>query len=215
MWKRRSDPQGKPTSQPPVAPDPTAPGEPAPGPTTLDPAAPGESTSRLAPDEPAPGLPDPLSDEEERLWRSLQKLLVALPRALDDDLLRDSGMSLTPYLVLMHLSEAPGGRLRMTDLAAATALSASRITRVVETLRALGFVVKQPYPGDARGSVAVITAAGAARLRDAYPAHLNSVRCRVMDRLDPDVVGPLAARMQSVADGLCAGPRESGERAGG
>ncbi|SEE99052.1 DNA-binding transcriptional regulator, MarR family [Streptomyces sp. 3213] len=127
----------------------------------------------------------PLSCVEERLWRSLQRLLVTLPRALDEDLLRSTGLSLTQYTVLMHLSETDGAGLRMSDLATATGLSASRITRLVETLRAQGLVVKRPHSTDARGSMAVLTEAGRQRLRGACPAHLASARRRVMDQLDP------------------------------
>ncbi|WP_405885312.1 MarR family winged helix-turn-helix transcriptional regulator [Streptomyces sp. NBC_01136] len=154
---------------------------------------------------------EPLSCEEERLWRSLQRLLVALPRALDEDLLRCTGLSLTQYIVLMHLSEVAGNQLRMTDLAAATALSASRITRVVEDLQADDLVVKRRHATDARGYVAVITEEGRRRLRGAYPAHLVSARRRVMDQLDPAIVGPLAAQVESVADRLCAAPQAARE----
>ncbi|MCX5555589.1 MarR family winged helix-turn-helix transcriptional regulator [Streptomyces sp. NBC_00038] len=145
---------------------------------------------------------EPLSDAEERLWRALQRMLVALPRALDEDLLRSTGLSLTQYIVLAHLSEADGNHLRMTDLAAATALSASRITRLVETLRVQGLVVKRPHSTDARGHMAVLTEAGRQRLVGAYPAHLASARRRVMDQLHPALVHRLAEELQAVADPL-------------
>jgi DNA-binding MarR family transcriptional regulator len=144
----------------------------------------------------------PLNCVEERLWRSLQRLLVTLPRALDEDLLRSTGLSLTQYTVLMHLSEADGAGLRMSDLATATGLSASRITRLVETLRAQGLVAKRPHSTDARGSMAVLTEAGRQRLRGAYPAHLASARRRVMDQLDPALVDRLAEELRAVADPL-------------
>ena len=155
------------------------------------------------PQNPAgPPVSEPLTSAEERLWRSLQKLLVALPRALDEDLLRATGLSLTQYIVLMHLSEADGNRLRMSDLAAATSLSASRVTRLVETLRTQGLVVKRPHATDARGSVAVLTEAGRQRLLGAYPAHLASARRRVMDQLDPALVHRLAEELGAVAGPL-------------
>ena len=75
------------------------------------------------------------------------RVIVALPRSLDDDLLRATGLTLTEYLVLMNLSEAENQELRMADLAAAAALSASRITRVVEALQGRDQVVKRRYEG--------------------------------------------------------------------
>ncbi|WP_150135660.1 MarR family winged helix-turn-helix transcriptional regulator [Streptomyces hyaluromycini] len=151
----------------------------------------------------------PLNNDEERLWRALQRMLVALPRALDEDLLCATGLSLTQYIVLANLSEADGNSLRMTELATAAALSASRITRVVEHLRDQGLVTKRRHCTDARGYVAELTEAGLLRLAGAYPAHLASARRRVMDQLDPALVQRLAGQMQLVADPL-ASPCERG-----
>ncbi|MEU6198686.1 MarR family winged helix-turn-helix transcriptional regulator [Streptomyces sp. NPDC047061] len=161
----------------------------------------------MSPQPPEPTYP--LNDDEERLWRALQRMLVALPRALDDDLLCATGLSLTQYIVLANLSEADGNSMRMTELATAAALSASRITRVVENLRDQGLVTKRRHCTDARGYVAELTDAGMLRLAAAYPAHLASARRRVMDQLDPALVQRLAEQMKSVADPL-ASPCERG-----
>ncbi|WP_416959990.1 MarR family transcriptional regulator [Streptomyces sp. Agncl-13] len=60
----------------------------------------------------------------------------------------------------MSLSEAENQELCMADLAAATALSASRITRVVDALQSRGQVVKRRCEADARGNVATLTPEG-------------------------------------------------------
>ncbi|MFC0110636.1 MarR family winged helix-turn-helix transcriptional regulator [Kibdelosporangium aridum] len=144
----------------------------------------------------------PLSAREEALWRALARLMVSLPRGLDDDLLRNTGLSLTDYSVLMHLSEAEHRQLRMADLATATALSASRITRVVDNLQSRGLVDKQRTCTDGRGYNAVLTPAGLARLESAYPTHLASVRRRVIDLMDPDLIGPVGKQLVAVAEKL-------------
>ncbi|MER5526058.1 MarR family winged helix-turn-helix transcriptional regulator [Streptomyces sp. NPDC002677] len=144
----------------------------------------------------------PLNTDEDLLWRALQRMLVALPRALDEDLLCATGLSLTQYIVLMHLSEAEDDNMRMTELASAAALSASRITRVVENLRDQGLVTKRRHCTDARGYVTELTEAGRQRLRAAYPAHLASARRRVMDQVDPALVRRLAEQVGSVAQPL-------------
>ncbi|MGW5652164.1 MarR family transcriptional regulator [Streptomyces humi] len=145
---------------------------------------------------------DPLTAQEERLWRALMRVIVALPRSLDDDLLRSTGLTLTEYVVLMNLSEAENQELRMTDLASATALSASRITRVVEALQGRGQVAKRRYEGDARGNVAKLTPEGLKRLQDAYPVHLASARKRVMDLLDGRSVPAMARQFEAVVENL-------------
>ena len=144
----------------------------------------------------------PLTADEELLWRSLTRVAIALPRALDDDLARHAGMSMTEYGVLMNLSEAPGGQLRMSELAAATSLSASRITRLVGDLQKLGLVARDRCAGDARGYVTTLTGAGLSRLKAAYPGHLASVRNRVMDHIDPAAVAALAQALHRIAADL-------------
>ncbi|MFF7472082.1 MarR family transcriptional regulator [Streptomyces sp. NPDC008092] len=145
---------------------------------------------------------NPLTAQEERFWRALMRVIVALPRSLDDDLLRSTGLTLTEYVVLMNLSEAENQELRMTDLASATALSASRITRVVEALQSRGQVAKRRYEGDARGNVASLTPEGLKRLQDAYPVHLASARKRVMDLLDGRSVPAMVRQFEAVVEKL-------------
>ncbi|MBK3562342.1 MarR family winged helix-turn-helix transcriptional regulator [Streptomyces sp. MBT62] len=143
---------------------------------------------------------DPLTAQEERFWRALMRVIVALPRSLDDDLLRATGLTLTEYVVLMSLSEAENQELRMADLAAATALSASRITRVVDALQSRGQVVKRRYEGDARGNVATLTPDGMQRLQAAYPVHLASARKRVMDHLDGRSLSAMVRQFETVVE---------------
>ncbi|MFG2953950.1 MarR family winged helix-turn-helix transcriptional regulator [Streptomyces sp. NPDC048291] len=145
---------------------------------------------------------EPLTAQEERLWRALMRVIVALPRSLDDDLLRSTGLTLTEYVVLMNLSEAENQELRMTDLASATALSASRITRVVDALQSRGQVVKRRYEGDARGNVATLTPEGLKRLQAAYPVHLASARKRVVDLLDGRSVPAMVRQFEAVVEKL-------------
>jgi len=143
---------------------------------------------------------DPLTAQEERFWRALMRVIVSLPRSLDDDLLRATGLTLTEYVVLMSLSEAENQELRMADLASATALSASRITRVVDALQSRGQVVKRRYEGDARGNVATLTPDGMKRLQAAYPVHLASARKRVLDHLDGRSLSAMVRQFETVVE---------------
>ncbi|GIM93036.1 MarR family winged helix-turn-helix transcriptional regulator [Paractinoplanes toevensis] len=130
-------------------------------------------------------LESPLNPDEEVFWRSLLVLVATLPRLLDDDLSRSTGISLTEYATLMNLSEAENQELRLTDLANAIGLSLSRISRVAEDLRSRGLVSKRRAVSDTRGNIVTLTPAGLVRLQQAYPGHLESARRRVMDCVDP------------------------------
>ncbi|MCW2855170.1 MAG: hypothetical protein JWR52_785 [Marmoricola sp.] len=127
---------------------------------------------------------DPLSDTEELLWRSLMRLVITLPRALGDDLVQTRGITANDYTTLMHLSEAPSQEMGITELAAASALSVSRMSRLLGDLQARGLIVKRRSETDGRGHIARLTRHGLAALRSAYPEHLASVRRLVMDQIN-------------------------------
>jgi DNA-binding MarR family transcriptional regulator len=126
----------------------------------------------------------PLDATEESAWRALARFFVAAPRLLDEDLQRGAHMSLSAYTILLHLSEAPGWTLRMTELANRAYLSGSRTTRLVDELITGRLVSKERNAADGRGFDVTLTGEGMAALQGAYPVHLRSVRGRVLDHVD-------------------------------
>jgi DNA-binding MarR family transcriptional regulator len=128
---------------------------------------------------PVPGL----DGDEEILWRSLVEVLVRLPRLLDEQFDREAKVGMTDYSVLVALSEAPDGDLPMGQLAEATALSRSRISRVVDDLVRRSLVTRRRSEQDARSALAAITPKGVAVLSAAYPGHLARVRALVLDHI--------------------------------
>src|SRR6266542_2162539 len=150
----------------------------------------------------------PLSVEEEAFLRAWSRAALTVPRALDADLLAGQGMSLSEYTALMHLSEAPGRSLRMSDLASACALSLSGMSRIVSRLEAQGLVARERASCDGRGLNAVLTDAGLGRFRRAWLTHLASVRRHMMDHLGGlDLPGVTAALQRFAADTPCADPQ--------
>ena len=144
----------------------------------------------------------PLTPAEEALWRALMRLMLTLPRALDDDLLRARGMTANEYTVLMNLSEAPNRELRITALADAAALSVSRMSRLVDDLQSRNLVSKRRSEMDGRGNVASLTPEGLARLEAAYPDHLESARRLVLDHIARDDVACVARSLGAIASRL-------------
>jgi DNA-binding MarR family transcriptional regulator len=126
----------------------------------------------------------PLSGAEEAVMRAFGRMMVVLPRVLDADLEREQRMSLSEYTVLRILSEAPGQLMRMSELAVACDMSLSGMTRLVARHESLGYLRRVPCESDARGFNAVLTETGLERLKEAWPAHLASVRRHIFDHLD-------------------------------
>lgn len=108
-------------------------------------------------------------------------------------------MSLSAYSILLHLSEAPGWELRMTELANRAYLSGSRTTRLVDELIADRLVRKERNAADGRGFDVTLTDEGMAALQRAYPVHLRSVRTRVLDHVTPSALPNFAEAMIAIA----------------
>lgn len=146
--------------------------------------------------------PEPLTPTEEIFWRSLMRIVLSLPRQLHDDMVRAVGLTASEYTVVMNLSEAPNRQLRMADLASATGLSASRTTRLVDTLVLHGLVTKRASSADGRSTLAELTSLGLSKLRSAWPAHVASVRGRVLDHVPPGTLAKSAQALEAVATQL-------------
>jgi DNA-binding MarR family transcriptional regulator len=144
----------------------------------------------------------PLDADEQALWRALMEVVQALPRALDDQFVRETGLTMTEYSVLVALSEAPDREMQLSNLASATSLSLSRISRVVDSMEKRALVSKCKSDSDGRSSLAVLTDTGLRTLQAAYPGHLARVRRIVFGHLDKaDVVATLPV-LRRIAQGL-------------
>ncbi|MGS2617157.1 MarR family winged helix-turn-helix transcriptional regulator [Micromonospora sp. LZ34] len=140
----------------------------------------------------------PLNPEEEALVRSLGRVIYVLPRVIDADMMSEHQLPFTEYNALRVLSEAPDRQMRMSELAAACELSLSGMTRTINRLESEGLVQRVRSEKDARGWNAVLTDAGFARLEQAWPSHLASVRRRFLDHFEGMDLVALARAFQRV-----------------
>ncbi|CAA9353445.1 MAG: Transcriptional regulator, MarR family [uncultured Frankineae bacterium] len=129
-----------------------------------------------------------LDEQEMAAWLPLVRLLTTLPNALDTQLREEAGISHLYYQVLVMLSAAPEGALRMSELARTTGMSLSRLSRAVASLEERGWVERRPCPDDRRGQVAHLKDAGRRALEAAAPGHVAEVRRRVFDHLSREQV---------------------------
>ncbi|HWH28191.1 MAG TPA: MarR family transcriptional regulator [Mycobacteriales bacterium] len=139
-----------------------------------------------------------LSAAELETWRTFLRAHAHVVRALEHNLVAAHDLPLAHYDVLVQLSEAPGRQLRMTELAERVLLSRSGLTRLVDRLEREALVRREACPSDARGTMAVLTEQGVARLREAWPTHLAGVVERVVGRFDEQelrTLGTLLARL--------------------
>jgi DNA-binding MarR family transcriptional regulator len=129
------------------------------------------------------GQPRWLNVEEMRAWRAYVVGKTLLDSQLNRDLQEEHQLALADYELLVRLSEAPGGQVRMSTLAEQVASSKSRISHQVGRMEKAGLVRRQECPGDRRGVLAVLTNHGQEVLRSAAPTHVRGVRGNLIDLL--------------------------------
>jgi DNA-binding MarR family transcriptional regulator len=132
-----------------------------------------------------------LSGVELSAWRTFLRAHATITRRLEAELVAEHELPLPSYDVLVQLSEAPERRLRMTELADRVLLSRSGLTRLADRLERDGLISRQACPSDARGTLAVLTDAGLARLQAAWPTHRRGVAEHVTGRLSKEEVSEL------------------------
>jgi MarR family 2-MHQ and catechol resistance regulon transcriptional repressor len=94
-----------------------------------------------------------------------------LRRAVEPSLHCLVGASAPWFEVLIRLARSPGGRLRMSDLAAQTSLTPSGLTRAVDRLVELELVTREACAADRRGAFAALTERGRADMDAFLPRH--------------------------------------------
>jgi DNA-binding MarR family transcriptional regulator len=127
-----------------------------------------------------------LEPDEQRAWHSLIALLAEIREEQDEALADTHGLSEGEYGVLASLSEAPGHRLRMCDLAQQLRMSPSGLTRRIDGMVRHGWVLREPSVEDRRVMLAVLTDDGMAKLEAAAPTHVAAVRSSLIDHLTPE-----------------------------
>jgi DNA-binding MarR family transcriptional regulator len=144
-----------------------------------------------------------LDDAEQQIWRRLLSVDCRLRERLDRELRAGASLTLGEYDVLVHLSEAAGRSLRMSDLAQRLLLSRSGLTRRIDGLVRAGLVSRRPCDDDKRGSWAELTPAGFEHLQRAAPVHVGGVRRYLFDPLDgPDGLAGLAHGLDRIGRAL-------------
>lgn len=125
-----------------------------------------------------------LTKEQQQVWRSYLLGSARLSERLDADL-RQFGIDLGEYEILVCLEEVADRRLRMSELADAVHQSRSRLTHTVARMEQSGLVSRTTCPSDRRGVWAELTDAGFDLLKTAAPSHVQAVRTNFVEAMAP------------------------------
>ena len=131
-------------------------------------------------------------------WESLFRAQVAVLRRLGaDDIWHD--VSFREYDVLFTLRSRPGHAARLRDLAAHSLLSQPSLSRMVDRLEVRGLVAREVVPGDARGTLVVLTEEGVRVQGEVGRRHAEAIAAYVGGALgddDLDALRDLTGRLR-------------------
>ncbi|MER7044139.1 MarR family winged helix-turn-helix transcriptional regulator [Streptomyces jumonjinensis] len=142
-----------------------------------------------------------LTDDEQCTWRTHLDVSRLLMHQLEKDL-QPFGLTNNDYEILVNLSESAERRLRMSDLAAATLQSKSRLSHQITRMESAGLVRRENCESDRRGLYAVLTEHGMETMRKVAPHHVASVRKHFIDLMTPEALAELRESLAPVADHL-------------
>jgi DNA-binding MarR family transcriptional regulator len=132
-----------------------------------------------------------------------------LRHTVEQQLQEAGGLSYVQFQLLATLGDAPGGSLRMTELADGVVYSRSGLTYQAGLLEKAGLVTRAPSPDDERGVMVTLSDAGRDVLARVFPGHVGVVRQLLINPLDRADVERLAGLLGTVRDHLRATPPRS------
>jgi DNA-binding MarR family transcriptional regulator len=143
-----------------------------------------------------------VSPTEWETWRSFSSMRRQLELALEHQLQRDAGISMSDYGVLLTLFEAPGRQLRARELGALLAWEKSRVSHQVSRMEKRGLVERRECDTDARGTWIAMTNDGRRAVLGAMRDHASTLRAYFFDVLSPEQLSAIRSVSTSVLDAL-------------
>ena len=145
-----------------------------------------------------------LTSAELAVWRSLLDTTTELRRRLAAQLAAESSLSPGDYAVLLALSEAPGRRLRSSELAGAIDWERSRLSHHLGRMEKRGLIERVECATDSRGAEVVLTEDGARIFRNATAPHARAIKQHFADALSPaqfealgEILGAIATHLEA------------------
>jgi DNA-binding MarR family transcriptional regulator len=139
-----------------------------------------------------------LTSEQQRAWLAYMRVQLRLTYEMNRQLQADSTLSLPDYDVLNALRYSPGGRMRITALAARIGWERSRLSHHVRRLQKRGLVESRPAPGDRRATEITLSHQGWDEITEACGGHIDLVRRLFFAGLPEELLEPLTIGLESV-----------------
>jgi len=156
-----------------------------------------------------------LNTEQLGAYFALTEVGSLLQYAVDEHLRATGDLSYVQFQILARLVDAPGGRMRMTDLADGVVYSRSGLTYQAGLLDKRGLITRSPSPDDERSVIVAVTDAGRELVARVLPGHVEEVQRLLFEPLTGDDLTVLGSVLGRIRDHMRATPpRSARPRAG-
>ncbi|SRR6266567_2128424 len=133
-------------------------------------------------------------------WTELSEATSTIRAAVNRALQHDAGLSLAENLVLCQVAMAPGGRLKMVQIAELLGIAKSAVTKTVDRLEARGWLTRRRDSDDRRTVQATLTPAGATVFHRAQPIFAGAVARQLGGPLNATEVTELRRLLSKLLD---------------
>lgn len=127
-----------------------------------------------------------LTPEQWALWHAWMRAHRLLNRELDRDLQREYGISKAEFSVLVTLHQAPGGQMRVGELAESLDWEKSRVAHQLTRMENRELVARTDNESNGRRAAISLTTKGHTAVQDAILGHADNIRRYFFDALTPD-----------------------------
>ncbi|MDX6260797.1 MAG: hypothetical protein QOH84_2485 [Kribbellaceae bacterium] len=147
-----------------------------------------------------------LSPEEWALWDAWMQAQRLLAKEVDRVLQRDFGISKAEFSILVKLQAAPGGQLRVTDLAESLDWDKSRVAHQLTRMERRGLLERSESGAAGRRTGIALTPSGDELIERAIQGHAANIRRLAFDQLSPAQAASIAAWSKGLIDHLTQPP---------
>jgi DNA-binding MarR family transcriptional regulator len=152
-----------------------------------------------------------LDERQARVWQAYLHMNQQLYAQLEDQLMREAGLSGPDYKVLVPLSESPAGVLRARELGAEIGWDRSRLSHHISRMERRGLVAREECAEDGRGLMVRLTKAGRHAIEGAAPNHAEGVQRYFFDLVSAEELDTVAVVFDRVLENLRRENEESDE----
>lgn len=136
-----------------------------------------------------------LSKNGLEAWKGVLLAHATLVEQIDKEMARADLLPVDWYDALLALEDAPGQKLKMSELADQVLLSKSGLTRLVDRLEARGYIRREGCRSDRRVAYAVLTPEGLKAREESWPTYRAAIHTHFASHLTDEEAETVAGAL--------------------